>query len=95
MSVPVNTVVLCDSHLSAEPPPANLNSHDVLHCPPCTHVRRHAGSGAALRDEAVGLAAAFLCNSALGRQEVMPVRNKSDAWRPGCCSAARKIPPEC
>lgn len=44
LHAPVNTVVLCDSHLSAEPPPADLNSHDVLHCPPRTQ-----GSGAALR----------------------------------------------
>lgn len=49
------------------------------------------GSSAALGDEVVGLAAALLCNAARGRAEVMSVRNQSRAWRPGWCSAARKV----
>lgn len=54
----------------------------------------HTGPGAVLRDEVVGLAATFLCNSALGRQEALPVRHKSPTWSSGWCSGARQVPPE-
>lgn len=92
MSAPVNALVSFDSHLSAEPPPAGLNSHPVLRCPP--RARTQAGSGAALGDGVVGLAAALLRNPALGRQEVMPGRKKSRTRRPGRRSAAREVLPE-
>lgn len=72
MSAPVSTrVFLRDSHPPVEPPPAKpqLRRRPSLRSSTCAR-------GAALRDEAAASAAAFLRNSALGRQEATPGRNR-------------------